>query len=537
MSLRSIRPGAFEAIRPGFGLLRIARNLARLIRIGVTLARHDALFPLDVVPAARPVVRIGRALVRRSNRTAPRPGQRLAAAFTELGPSFIKLGQLLSTRADLFGEEVTLDLASLQDRLPPFSGGKARALVEAEFARPIETLFASFDETAVAAASIAQVHFARTTDGHDVAVKVLRPGIIEAFARDLDLFLWLAALGEWLQPMLRRLKPVEVVETLAEVVRFEMDLRFEAAAASELAGNFAGDADFCVPRVDWQRTGRSVLTLERISGVRIDDRAALTAAGHRIDKLLGKAARAFFNQVFRDGFFHADIHPGNMFVEDSGAIVVVDFGIMGRLDRATRFFLADMLIGFLSGDYRRVAEVHFAAGYVPPRRSVDAFAQACRAIGEPILGQPLQEISFARLLAQLFQVTEQFEMETQPQLLLLQKTMVQVEGLGRRLDPEVNIWTLARPLIEAWMRDNRGPEARLRQRFDTFAEVIDGMPRLIRSLETLVADWSREGVIMHAETLAAQAAKRARHLAILLLPVWVITAALVAIALALVFGR
>ncbi len=492
---------------------------------------------MEAVPAAAPLLRIGRALLRRRTAAVPRPGQRLAAAFGELGPSFIKLGQLLSTRADLFGEEITLDLASLQDRLPPFSGSEARALIETEFGGPLETLFASFDETAVAAASIAQVHFARTTDGHDVAVKVLRPGIVEAFSRDLDLFLWLATLGERLQPLLRRLKAVEVVEMLAEVVRFEMDLRFEAAAASELAENFAGDPDFRVPRVDWRRTGRSVLTLERISGVRIDDRGALTAAGHRIDGLLAKAAGAFFNQVFRDGFFHADLHPGNMFVDATGAIVVVDFGIMGRLDRATRFFLADMLLGFLSGDYRRVAEVHFAAGYVPLRRSVDAFAQACRAIGEPILGQRLQEISFARLLAQLFQVTEQFEMETQPQLLLLQKTMVQVEGLGRRLDPEINIWALGRPLIEAWMRDNRGPEARLRQRFETLAEVIDGVPRLMRSLETLVGDWSREGIVMHAETLAAQAAKQARHLAILLVPVWLVTVSLVAIALALIFGR
>jgi ubiquinone biosynthesis protein len=517
--------------------LRGARNLARLIRIGVTLARHDALFPLDAVPVAAPLARLGRAFARRPTRAAPRPGQRLAAAFGELGPSFIKLGQLLSTRADVLGEEITLDLASLQDRLPPFPGREARALIEAEFARPLDTLFVSFDDDAVAAASIAQVHFARTTDGHDVAVKVLRPRIVAAVSRDLELFLWLATLGERLQPLVRRLKPVEVVETLAEVVRFEMDLRFEAAAASELAENFAGDPDFHVPRVDWQRTGRSVLTLERISGVRVDDRAELAAAGHRIDDLLVKATGAFFNQVFRDGFFHADLHPGNMFVEASGAIVVVDFGIMGRLDRPTRFYLADMLLGFLSGDYRRVAEVHFAAGYVPPRRSVDAFAQACRAIGEPILGQPLQEISFARLLAQLFQVTEQFEMETQPQLLLLQKTMVQVEGLGRRLDPEVNIWALARPLIEAWMRDNRGPEARLRERIENLAEVIDGVPRLVRSLESLIDDWSREGIVMHAETLAAQAAKRARHLVILLLPVWLITAALVAIALALLFGR
>ena len=517
--------------------MRSTRNLARLIRIGLTLARYDALFPLDALPAAIPFQRVGRALKLRHAGSLERPGQRLAAAFGELGPSFIKLGQLLSTRADLFGEEITLDLASLQDRLPPFPGREARALIEAEFANPLEDLFASFDETAVAAASIAQVHFAQTLEGRDVAVKVLRPGIVEAFSRDLDLFLWLARLSERLQPLLRRLKPAEVVEMLAEVVRFEMDLRFEAAAASELAENFAGDPDFRVPRVDWRRTGRRVLTLERISGVRIDDRAALIAAGHRIDDLVVKAAGAFFNQVFRDGFFHADLHPGNMFVDASGAIVVVDFGIMGRLDRATRFYLADMLLGFLSGDYRRVAEVHFTAGYVPPRQSVDAFAQACRAIGEPILGRPLQEISFARLLAQLFQVTEQFEMETQPQLLLLQKTMVQVEGLGRRLDPEVNIWALGRPLIEAWMRENRGPEARLQQGLETLADVIDRVPRLIRDLERLVGDWSREGVIMHAETLAAQAAKRARHLAILLVPVWLVTASLVAIALALVFGR
>jgi ubiquinone biosynthesis protein len=490
---------------------------------------------LDAVPVIAPFLRIGRALTRRRSSAAARPGQRLAAAFHELGPSFIKLGQLLSTRADLFGEELTLDLASLQDRLPPFPAAQARALIEAEFSSPLGTLFATFNDTAVAAASIAQVHFASTTDGRDVAVKVLRPGIVEAFARDLELFLWLARLGERVQPLVRRLKPVEVVEMLTEVVRFEMDLRFEAAAASELAENFAGDAAFRVPRVDWRRTSRSVLTLERIAGIRIDDRAGLIAAGHRIDNLLIRASEAFFNQVFRDGFFHADLHPGNMFVDASGAIVVVDFGIMGRLDRATRFYLADMLLGFLSGDYRRVAEVHFAAGYVPARRSVAAFAQACRAIGEPILGQSLQEISFARLLAQLFEVTEQFEMETQPQLLLLQKTMVQIEGVGRRLDPEVNIWGLARPLIEAWMRENRGPEARLSQRLETLAEMIDRVPRLAQKLETLLDDC--EGIVMHVETLAKNAAKRARHMAILLLPVWIIMAALGAIALALIVGR
>jgi ubiquinone biosynthesis protein len=403
--------------------------------------------------------------------------------------------------------------------------------------KPVESLFTAFDDEAVAAASIAQVHFARTAEGGAVAVKVLRPGIVEAFARDLDLFFWLAALVERAQPALRRLKPVEVVKTLADVVQIEMDLRFEAAAASELAENFAGDPDFRVPRVDWLRTGRTVLTSEWISGIRIDDRAALLAAGHSIGDLLAKAAGAFFNQVFRDGFFHGDLHPGNLFVAPDGALVVVDFGIMGRLDRRTRTYLADMLLGFLSGDYRRVAEVHFAAGYVPSRRSIDTFTQACRSIGEPIFGKPLQEISIARLLAQLFQVTEQFEMETQPQLLLLQKTMVLVEGIGRRLDPEANIWALARPLIEAWMYENRGPEARLRQGLDVLVETVERIPQLIESLEALVSGWSRQGVMLHAETLVANAAHRARGLVFALIPIWAAAAALVAIAVALVMGH
>jgi ubiquinone biosynthesis protein len=512
-----------------FELFRSGRHLARLVRIGLTLARHDALFPFDSVAGAAPLLRVTR-LLRRHKRGEGRPGERLAAALTELGPSFIKLGQLLSTRADLLGDEITEDLTQLQDRLPPFPGAQARALIEAEFEQPLATLFAAFDDSAVAAASIAQVHFAITTDGAEVAVKVLRPGIARAMARDLDLFLWLAHLAERTQPHLRRLKPVEVVETLAQSVQLEMDLRFEAAAASELAENFAGDTGFRVPRIDWLRTGRTVLTTERIAGIRVDDRTALIAAGHDVDAVLRNAAGAFFKQVFRDGFFHADLHPGNMFVDEDGALAVVDFGIMGRLDRQTRYYLADMLIGFLTGDYRRVAEVHFDAGYVPRRRSIDAFTQACRSIGEPILGRPLNEISIARLLAQLFHVTEQFEMETQPQLLLLQKTMVLVEGVGRRLDPTVNIWSLARPLVEEWARDNRGPEAQLRQRVDAFIETLDEVPRLLRNLDKLIGDWAQEGVVLHAESLATQAAHRARLLPLLVIPLWIAAAALVAIA-------
>lgn len=516
-------------------LFRTGRNLARLIRIAVTLARHDALFPLDRVSGAAPLLRVTRLLRRRAAAEA-RPGERLAAALTDLGPSFIKLGQVLSTRADLLGDDITADLTRLQDRLPPFPGAQARALIEAEFEAPIGTLFAAFDDTPVAAASIAQVHFATTAEGEDVAVKVLRPGIERAFARDLDLFLWLARLSERTQPGLRRLKPVEVVETLAQSVQFEMDLRFEAAAASELAENFAGDPTFRVPRIDWQRTGRTVLTTERIGGIRVDDRDAILAAGFPVGDLLRNAAASFFKQVFRDGFFHADLHPGNMFAGPDGSLVVIDFGIMGRLDRQTRYYLADMLIGFLTGDYRRVAEVHFDAGYVPSRRSIDAFTQACRSIGEPILGRPLHEISMARLLAQLFHVTEQFEMETQPQLLLLQKTMVLVEGIGRRLDPQANIWALAQPLVEDWVRENRGPEAQVRERLANIVEVIEEVPRLVRNLDKMLADWAHEGVIMHAESLATQAAHRARLLPLLVIPLWLAAFALIAIAVWLI-GR
>jgi ubiquinone biosynthesis protein len=512
-------------------VLRAARNLVRLVEIAFILARYDALFPLDAVVGARWLYRATRPFRRRDTALLRmRPGERLAAALQAMGPSFIKLGQALSIRADLIGEAMAADLATLQDRLPPFPGAEARRMVAAELGQDIARLFRRFDDQAVAAASIAQVHFAVTADGEDVAVKVLRPGIHIAFARDLDLFFWLARIAERTQPALRRLKPVAVVETLAETVRQEMDLRLEAAAASELRENFAEDPTFRVPKVDWRRTARQVLTLERVGGIRVDDRAGLLAADHDIHALMANAAGAFFNQVFRDGFFHADLHPGNLFIDAAGAIVVVDFGIMGRLDRKTRYYLADMLLAFLTGDYRRVAEVHFDAGYVPPRQSLEAFAQACRSIGEPILGRPTAEISIGRLLAQLFQVTEQFQMETQPQLLLLQKTMVLAEGVGRILDPSVNMWTLARPLIEAWMRENRGPEARLRDAVADTAAVLERLPSLLRDFEKLGAAVTEGGGLpLHPESLAELARRDALEL--LGLPLWIIALALAAIAI------
>jgi ubiquinone biosynthesis protein len=513
--------------------LRAGRHLARLLGIAIILARYDAVFPLELVYGGSALAALLRVFRRRDpSLRARRPGQRLALALQAMGPSFIKLGQALSTRADLIGEQMAADLAQLQDRLPPFPGAEARAAVVTDFGQPVTALFASFADEPVAAASIAQVHFARTTEGEAVAVKILRPGIAAAMARDLDLFDWLARLAERWQPSYRRLKPVAVVETLAQTVRIEMDLRMEAAAAEELRENFADDEMFRVPRVDWRRTSRHVLTLERVGGIRVDNRAALLAAGFDLTELLGRAAATFFYQAFRDGFFHADMHPGNLFIADNGAIVVVDFGIMGRLDRRTRFFLADMLVAFLDRDYRRVAEVHFDAGYVPRDQSLDAFTQALRAIGEPIFGLPMAEISLGRLLAQLFQVTEQFAMETQPQLLLLQKTMVLAEGIGRRLDPSVNMWLLARPLVEQWMRDNRGPEARLKDALQEVNALVARLPVTLGRIEDMAALMSEEGGLpLHPETLEALAKRGALEL--LGLPLWIIAIALAAIAIAL----
>jgi ubiquinone biosynthesis protein len=512
-------------------LLRAGRNLARLSQIALTLARYDALAPLEDVAGMAPILAVAR-LARRRSQTPMQPGARLAAALQALGPSFIKLGQALSTRADLVGEEIAGDLSALQDRLPPFPGSEARATIAAELGAPVENLFESFDDTPIAAASIAQVHLAVTSEGRPVAVKVLRPGVRTAFARDLDLFHWIADLVERTQPSLRRLKPTAVVSTFAHYVRLEMDLRLEAAAASELRQNLAGDPDFRVPEVEWRRTSRQVMTSERVAGIPIDERERLIAAGHEPRAILEKAANAFFKQVFRDGFFHADLHPGNLFIAEDGAIVAVDFGIMGRLDRKTRFYLADMLLGFLTSDYRRVAEVHFTAGYVPPRQSLEAFAQACRSIGEPILGRPLHEISLARLLAQLFEVTEQFEMETQPQLLLLQKTMLVAEGVGRRLDPTVNMWTLARPLIEDWMRENRGVEARVADAVAGAADLLERLPSLMQNLESAVSLLLNEGLQLDDEAIAALRERREAAL-LMSLPNWLIALALLAIAAAL----
>jgi len=513
------------------GVLRGLRHLLWLTRIALHLAQHDALFPFDGMRSLvwpRRMVRWLRPP--REEIAALRPGERLALALQSLGPSFIKLGQMLSTRSDLLGEQVAIDLSSLQDRLPPFPGLAARRVIETALGGPIDLFYQDFDDLPVAAASVAQVHFATTTEGRAVAVKVLRPGIDQAFARDVDLLRWLAEKAEALLPDMRRLRPIEVVRELARSVAFELDLRLEAAAASELAENFADDPDFRVPAVDWQRTGREVLTLERVHGIPVDEREALIAAGHDLPAIIGKAAAAFFRQVFRDGFFHADLHPGNLFVADDGAIVAIDFGIMGRLDRQHRYYIADMLMGFLGGDYRRVAEVHFAAGMVPPTESIADFTQACRSIGEPLLGRPLAEISVARLLAQLFQITRQFKMVTQPQLLMLQKTMVLAEGMGRHLDPSINMWTLAQPLIEEWMLTHRGPQARVADLAADAAAALERLPTLLSDLERMIGQVARGGLPLAADTveLLTRSNPTGRRL---VWPLWIAALALAALAL------
>jgi ubiquinone biosynthesis protein len=484
-----------------FAALRHTARLAGIIRI---LARHDALFVLKVLSIPPALCLVARLLGGRA-RNRSRPGLRLAAALQEMGPSFIKLGQALSTRSDLFGEIFTADLATLQDRLPPFPGAQARATVEAELGCPLAECFREFDNTSVAAASIAQVHFAITAQGEEVAVKVLRPGIEEAFAADISLFYWLARMSLRGRPQMRRLKPVEVVHMMEKNVAVEMDMRMEAAAASELRGNFADDPNFRVPKVDWSRTAQRVLTLERVSGLRVDDLDGLARAGLEPDRILAITTTALFRQVFCDGFFHADPHPGNIFVEDTGGVAVMDFGIMGRLDEKTRIYLAEMLMGFLEGNYTKVADLHFRAGYVPASQSRQDFAQACRAIGEPILGLHLHEISIARLLSQLFQMTEKFEMEVQPQLLLLQKTLLVAEGVGRSLNPRINMWQMTRPLIEDWVREHHGVEGRLRSAADELLSLAERLPELLRTVEDVLAGIARNitknGLKLHPDTV------------------------------------
>jgi ubiquinone biosynthesis protein len=460
------------------------------LKVARTLARHDALFPMAIFGKHAPALRILRRLAALTalpgKKEAGRPGERLAAALHDLGPAYIKLGQTMATRPDLVGDEIADDLTALQDRLPPFPAAQARAAIEEALGAPIDELFSSFDDTPVAAASIAQVHQARDSNGNKVAVKILRPDIEEIFRRDLEGFQWLARLMERAQPDVRRLRPGAVVETLMQSVEIEMDLRLEAAAASELRENMAGEEGYRVPQIDWQRTAQRVMTLEWIDGIPIRDKQAIAKAGHDLSEISQRIVRIFLTQAIRDGFFHADLHQGNFFIEEDGTIVAVDFGIMGRLSRASRRYLAEILWGFHEGNFTHVSDIHFEAGYVPRDQSPELFAQALRAISEPIAGRPINEISLADMLAQLMATTRRFNMATQPQLLTLQRSMVMAEGLALGLDAEANMWELSRPVLEHWVRENLSPTARAGEALAGLARLIRRLPDVLQYLEDIL---------------------------------------------------
>lgn len=488
-------------------MLRFLRNSFRLVRIGWVLARHDALFPLQQLKFA-PVISLGCRIFRKRD-TGLREGQRLALALQDLGPSFIKLGQTFSTRADIIGDEVARDLSQLRDALPPFESAIVKQMIEEDFERPLSQVFSEFNEVPVAAASIAQVHYAVTVDGEKVAVKAIRPTVRAEFAKDLDLFDWIANILS-MRHEFDRFKPQQVVQTFADSVAMELDLRFEASAAAELRENMKNDPEFYVPKVNWQLTSDRILTLERIEGTKISELEILKEKGHDFSELVRIAAEGFFNQVYRDGYFHADLHPGNLFVLDDGRIAVVDFGIMGRVSWQERLYLAEILRGFLQGDYRKVAQMHFDAGYVPRHKNIDHFTTACRAIGEPILGLPVDQISVARLLDQLFKVAEDFEMETQPQLLLLQKTMMVAEGVGRMLVPNVNMWQLAEPLVTEWATKNFNPLAQLKNNAEQFKNLLSRLPIAMEHGENILRKLDEGGMKLHPETVKMLMAERKR---------------------------
>jgi ubiquinone biosynthesis protein len=513
-------------------------HLLRLARAGFVFAREGVFALVDTRPLPLPA-KTAIALARLIERPSAKTGEnRLAAALTRLGPTYVKLGQFLATRPDVVGTAIARDLESLQDKMPPFPQSEAEAAVAAAFDKPLSALYAKFGP-AVAAASIAQVHRAEIESGgarKTVAVKVLRPGIERRFKSDLDAFFFAARNAEAFSAEARRLRLIEVVSTLARSVAIEMDFRLEAAAASEMAANTRKDGDFRVPSVDWDRTAREVLTLEWVDGIRLSDHGALAAKGFDLPELGRKVIQSFLRHALRDGFFHADMHPGNLFVDGDGRLVAVDFGIMGRLGPKERRFLAEILLGFITRDYQRTAQVHFDAGYVPRHHSVESFAQAIRAIGEPIHNRTAEDISMAKLLMLLFEVTGLFDMRTRPELLLLQKTMVVVEGVARSFDPKLDMWSTADPVVREWIARNLGPAGRLENAVEGAGEIgkfFGEVPGLLTRAGTLVDqfdDITRDGLVLSPETVTAIGAAEAHRNRWTALALWVIAILLVFIA-------
>jgi ubiquinone biosynthesis protein len=496
-----------------FGLafvISATTHIARLARAGFVFAREGVFGVVDpalVPPPGQLALRLARII----ERPGAKSGPRLSRALTRLGPAYLKLGQFLATRPDVVGVNMARDLESLQDRLPPFSHAEAEAVIAASLERPLTQAFASLGPS-VAAASIAQVHrgeVERDGERKSVAVKVLRPNVASRFRRDLGDFFFVAYKAEAHSAEARRLRLIEVINTMSRSVAMEMDLRLEAAAMSEMAENTRDDPDFRVPTVDWDRTTHNVLTMEWIDGIALNDHARLAQANVDLPDLGRKVIQSFLRHALRDGFFHADMHPGNLFLDDAGRLVAVDFGIMGRLGLKERRFLAEILLGFITRDYRRVAEVHFEAGYVPGHHSVENFAQAIRAIGEPIHNRTAEEISMAKLLTLLLEVTGLFDMQTRPELILLQKTMVVVEGVARGFDPKLDIWKVADPVVREWIERNLGPMGRIQGAMTGAGElgrVVASLPAMAGRAVTVLEHLEgmvRNGIVLSPETIAA----------------------------------
>ena len=490
------------------------RHSYNLLRAGRTLAAYDALLPPEQLAELPWFARAGLSAAKfGSRKRVTGTDNPVVAALAALGPSYIKLGQFLATRPDLVGAQRAFELKALQDRLPPFPDEQARRVIRNNLGADVDVLYSTFGSP-VAAASIAQVHKAVDGDGRELAVKILRPGVEKRFASDLGSFYFAARLMERVSAEGRRLRPVAAVHMLEQSMNMEIDLRMEASAISEMAENTKDDPSFRVPKVDWPRTARQVLTTEWIDGTPISDIEGLRARGFDLKALGDTVIQSFLRHAIRDGFFHADMHQGNLFVDHSGNLVAVDFGIVGRLGEKERMFLAEILYGFITRDYMRVSIVHFDAGYVPRDQDPAIFAQALRAIGEPIMDRAANEISMAKLLTQLFEVTGQFHMETQPQLLLLQKTMVVVEGVARTLNPNLNMWVTAEPVVRGWIERQLGPAGKIETAVTSFGRIVSGLPAMLdeaRAATVMLANMANGGGLhLDAET-TKQLAKAQNH--------------------------
>jgi len=456
-------------------LFKIARKLATS---GATSSIFEIYNPPFLIKIFFLVV--GFNFSEKKNGNSRSPGAKLCDALQGMGTTFIKLGQFLATRPDIIGQDVSKELEKLQDKLPAFDLSEAKNILKKELGNENFSQITNISNP-VAAASIAQVHFATIVSSNqkkEVAIKILRPNIEKLFNEELDALMLLAYIVQSLLQKTKRLKLIEVVQLLREITNVEMDLRFEAAAANELYENTKNDIGFKVPKIYWNQTSKKVLCLDRIDGVSIRDIEKLKSLNIDLKKIAKNIIQHFLRHAVRDGFFHADMHQGNLFVSKDGDIIPVDFGIMGRLDKNNRKYLAEILYGFIKRDYKKVAEVHFLAGLVSKEVSMDEFAQALRSIGEPIFGQSVKNISGGKLLSQLFEITEKFNMQTQIQLLLLQKTMVVVEGVARSLDPDTNIWTTSKPILENWLKDIKDPFSKAEELLNNTSEVLKRLPDL-----------------------------------------------------------